>query len=567
MFGNTWSPGGMRRGPIWISGNQSYKDERWVVFSPASFSSIFGKTANGIVNAMPSGGLMNPDMGSTYHGYQEIFLDRFDTVQHTTEFDCPLYPYETQQSQDSDGDYFTSTFADEKSLVMEIDMLIDPYFGSKCDQSGNILYPTKDETVDPIQMSNTLQFTNSLGQDNKIYSMRDHGQGEHSLTNNTDKLLNYGRIITPPCPMRIRGFVVCSDYCFAMSSAIANKSEAIAAIAGFPVDSLTQYFEDRLMTEMPEYDHSPFYGANYTSPPSGNYYQDWTLGNFLDHAAAPRIDRTDNRNGNLTEQRYFYTKGCLFGNNTEGNSDITFYFSPCLYPYYFSGGGSDLYNGDIMFRLKTRKRDETTAWSAAKALYGKHADPGFLSPVLYVPALGRSNAGTSDGGWYRPYVRRTAPGTNYVVNNNWPPTGGGSIHLQAFGSGMPNNNRHTFNICAAHGVYQDAYSPGYGSVPFYFRFNNQSDKNYVVNEGVIQPKVERGEKYLQDVTSVCANYQAGIYGNNGGFSGRYKFIGFRGTISFFETNNNPKPEPEPDTPPWDSGETGGDGWLDNNCNS
>ena len=538
MFGYTWGPGGIRRGPIWQSSNTASPMNNWFFFNtPPGSIACNGTARSDIVVATMGGGLRLPDLGSSIHGFQEL---RPDLSGHT-EFSVPseYYKYETHINTASDPDgSFTDILADERSMVIDVDLYVSPYYGYLCDTSGNILHPAITESTIAGQTyktyKNILQLTNSLGINNRVPSIISTGQGVSSLTNNVDKILCHDRALIPPCAMRIRGKMVYSDYCFAMARVASGDATASkAAIADFPVDTITQYLEQKLNDEMPSYNHNGFIGSSFSSPGSGNYYQDWTLGGYQDHTTF-RCIRSDNSADKQATQHYHYCHGNVYGNTAEGVSDFTFYFSPCIYPMYYqnpyTGGGT----GDQRMTLANSHSQETTSRGEARALFIKHADPGFLSPRFCVPVITQAtidpvpSGGTPDS-WELPYIK-TQHGE--FKTNNWSQD---YTYLQStpLSSGTGNRSINQLCICADNGVREDSYGGGYYTQPHNIVFNNPGPDFYNFSYGIIQPKVVAGTQYLQDVNPCCASYEA-VSGTNGGFSGRYKFVGFKGTISFFE---------------------------------
>lgn len=554
MFGNTQSPGGIRRGPIWQSSDMGNKerDLRYLIYSDGDYSNIlYGISSGGVVYSMNSGGLMMPDIASSAHGYQEIRPD----VSDAQTFNYINYPYHIHYDTTSDPDgMFMDEFAHEKSMVIDVDLYVDPYMGSYCNPNGpTILVPTVTHHTDPLfsydGWTNVLQFGSGEKFDAKVYSQLIDGQSvqgySEQLTNAVDKRLQRDRAVIPCCPMRIKGKMVYSDYCFAMSATkVASAAAARAAIAvdrpnGFQASIATEFFEQKLATEMPSYDHQGFRGAGVQSPPQGSIYQSFTLGGYQDHTSSPLIDLTDNRNGNESTQRYHYCRGNVYGDNVEGNSDITFYFSPCIYPMYYNGNHyAGLNQGDMSLTLATSHARELQIKDARDYLFAAHADPGFLSPILQVPILTAVNTEPGQSGdygaWNRPYIRSRHV-TEPNPTNNWSR----ALRMAPYGSGTDDATEATglrnFDICAAHGIYRTGRGSG---EPTYFRAG-PSSVNLKIEKGIIQPEVNLGVKYLQDVDSACASYIA-IAQTSGAFSGRYKFIGFKGTISFFETTKSPR---------------------------
>lgn len=523
-FVNTWGPGGQRRGPIWVSGaaGSHHEDERWLLMPPYLNLSNYrildlaGQNVDLRVPEYAGAGLVQLDLGN--YSYSDIIGQI-------------SYPFAdgTITRQDSQGRNYVALLATEQTRVYDVNITVDPQFSQLCDSSGNPLAP-EHIVGSPDNYNNTLQMTSGKNYYNKAYYTKTSGENYGSA----DTYLDPDRYAFPSCPMHIRGTLVVSDYGYAVSS-IENGGSQAAAKAIFPVtliDTVSGQLDNILETEFANryisqlnlrqyYMGKCYMNSKYSN---GSFYDNWRITGLSSISDLPLIDQSNNWGTSATSHKYEYSKGCLYGTNP-----FQFYISPIMYPAYRNMGSVGT-STDYILNLRD-DGSQASYVNQAIALFTKHSKPGFLSPTYISPVLTARNSIVS-------------PAVNsWVDSKNWKWTGDGTTHLRSDnyfnssshqpwlsglgGSGKPSNSG--LDAIACYGT-TNIISSEYNTPGFVFNETGIAD---LYNEAALQPIIVKGEQYLQDVDVKCVRFNTSTFSSNGRTSGRYKYMRFKGCVSYF----------------------------------
>lgn len=519
MFAYTQGPGGVRRGPIWQSSNltPSRIDNRYHLFTPwregssSLFSEIEGNainTKNGLPTAYAWGGAT---------GF------KIPTNQPTL-INCPYYIYIPSTAQDSHGDYFLTSFGDEMSYYEDIDIYLSPVImkqGSNTDFDD----PVIELNNQTYTLTNYAQeITNAPKAFAKGYYTKSQGEIFDEPTASAVKaFLESQRIAYPSCPMRIQMRIVYSDYPFALSAAYTGGASSARAIE-FPFESCKDYFTGILDQYVMPSDND-FNGSGISSRNGGAYYDDFSFPAFQVESGARK-----SKYSSTTAQNKFYryTEGALYNGLQKS---LQMYISPLMYPMVRNTDGGTNDNYDYYMLLPSYASDVNT--NRFKA----HAHPYMLPPVVSTPRISeiRYYSGVADPR-YNPITLKFASGNFTSNDNNSPFMATGDLAAFSFVQG---------STLGAKGVSRSTSSSDY-TTPTWPHFTNpQGITGNAIDHisGYMQPKIIKGQKYIQEFRVVCVKGDTHVYtgqsetSNNGAFSGRYKFLGFKGKISFFETES------------------------------
>lgn len=503
----TQSPGGIRRGLIWQSSNNILQvDPRQYIYtpffaanSPSSYAHLPGQSIQ-----TPNNGY--PISGTSYRGliqYRPIIFNRNDFV-------CQLYPYRTTIGTDINGDNFISIYSDEQTYLCEVDAFISPSMvhGDSAD-----LEPSASNYSGP--WSNIMQLTSGGVPKNIAYYQDSPGEWLGGIINNVAQQLEQIRISYPSAPMRIKGYFLYSDYPFTLSN-IATGGYSQARLIDFPWDLITNNFINILDARSFPTDND-FSGCGMYSQEKGNYYNNFGVPAFQNNYGS-RIDKP-NSNDAITKS-YRYTSGVLYDGL---NKDYQLFLSPLLFP-----------------AVSTSFTDDTYFWLPPIATtldfsdYSKHASIGIIPPMIIMPEIATCyNPGGGNA------VQITYNNRHFVFNQgNF--THSGLYAPYPFMCGMTGSGYIERSALGAVGMTGPSSTQSAGPTPTSIIVD--PSKMYGTRDywqhGAVQPSLEMGQKYIQEIKTIVAkcdsfvNDSSGQY--RGAYCGRYKFLGFKGKISFFE---------------------------------
>ena len=514
-FGNaiayTQSPGGVRRGLIWQSSNMGPRiDPRWHLFNPRQLIEPYKiKT--------PQGNLVLPHKGLPIPGtsMSSVFTGKKLPVDNYTPLICPSYPYITRVDVDGDGNNFITSYANEKSYYQDLDFYIIP----------TMTKVGSDDLDNPTEWyigSGGYHIRGARGQLQNSGTPYGAGYYEISPGDYTpegtptalDLKYSMDRISYPASPMRIKCRVVVSDYPFTLSPKFTNYQ--YGAITDFNCDLCGAYFDNILDSyTMPT--ASDFSGSKIQTQDSGNYYDSFGIPVFSDVCGVRKEDTTLNASI-ATLRQYRKMSGIL---NIAADETFQMILSPVMYNY---GPGQD-WNVYL-----PSKYYESTAEKLTKM--GKHADPYLLPPEIITPYV----LNNPD-----PYTQQTSyseqTGYNFISGDYTAASNTGSFFYDTYGTDA--DERASF--IQPYGLFKN-YRSGITYPDLHFGYHIPDtpvvDRRREQPESYVQPIIQRGQKYIQEFRTSVAVFNAQRTSSGSdyyGVSGRYKYIGIKGCISWYET--------------------------------
>ncbi len=564
-FVNTWGPGGQRRGPIWVSGGRSKKVEE---LNGQIFCDVIRRT-----NSYDQ--YMFANLFPTYsgHGYiPNIFPPQNnDPSNFSLQYTPFLKPGDSYTILNNPNlqSYITDigVSADELSYYIDIDMVFAvptikrAYVGdlnhgdTKCNQ---------DLTTTGYDAGTCNQINQDGKALNNSFYYKTQGQIYPTNPNNSiNDILAYDRLAVPPCCYRLKGRVWFSDFPFVRATLPSNLS--------FPSTQATSWF----LSEMNNYTapaDSLFNGAGVTkNNPDNPFYTKFKMKN-LPAVDGEYINEYSTGSSGVSESspyyQYTYTKGFVY---EDDESVMQLLFLPIVYPAVATTFGvSGSYNlqsdGDYVCRV-TSNQDYQARFNTN--LFFKHAIPGFIQPIVRLPYVD-TMAFDSEAQIAEPTRQYPHP---YTISPQQSTTITDPLALKNFYGFTPNyvtesyllqtTNKQRFagydssNVGSSYitrstlGVRNRAFdlsSAGANRQPANFISPVFNDPFGVISgidsypHGYLQPTVIKDEKYIQDIDCAVAQCLAtkvsthSIPGESTGWSGRYKFCGFKGKLSYFETH-------------------------------
>lgn len=528
MFANrmmyTKSPGGIRRGLIWQSGTEITPgpvDNRYHIFTPwgvtyteTNWLNPYRPYSRDI--ELPNGFPISESGQQTIYGTATGF--RVPTS-NPIPLHCPLYTYIPTTDIDPNGNYFLSSFADELSYYEDVDFYLDPLETEVTDIDDNYDEPIitlNNKNYRIINSSHELR--NAPKPFNKGYYMSSAGDCDTQLPGSSNQSYDFLKNVRwsyPSCPMRIQMRVVYSDYPFTLSGAFTGGYQQARAIE-FPFDACTSYFNN-ILDQYNYPSDSQFAGSKIKSKNDGQYYDNFEFPSFQ---VTPGI-RKSIYNSSITDEKFYrYTEGALYDGLDYG---AQMYLTPLLYPAVI-GASRGNYN-DYTLYLPSVASDVTTLYM------GQHAHPYMIPPTIKMPAITRVSY-SNQGNTVTP--RYGTGGARLRFNS-------GTWHQNEYDVPfMVTSDAHYFSadksLLGAKGIKMNTLST---PTPSYLHFNNITGAtgSFDIVQGFVQPVIRKGEKYTQEFRVICSKGDTKASSNKGEFMGRYKYLAFKGKISFFETNN------------------------------
>jgi hypothetical protein len=224
--------------------------------------------------------------------------------------------------------------------------------------------------------------------------------------------------------------------------------------------------------------------------------------------------------------RYTMTHGVLYNSF---NKAFQMFFSPVSYPMVGSTVRSSQTEGDYWCRL-TDNPDYQDVYNTD--LFFRHSTPGFKSPVIKLPGY---TGYTINNGTITPtYIRRTTEYTPAALTSD-------SVRIP-YMTGLEQRSPAYLRYSTLGARANFTYSGSAANYTINFHDSRPDQSGDSCFTGFLQPKVSYHEKYLQSIdsaVSMCTTTLVSSMGTGSpqGFSGRYKFAGFKGKISLFETGN------------------------------
>ena len=583
-FTNTASPGGERRGNIWVSsqfdnivedangyifcnikgnmipiGNQAYDP---VLYSPGIDTNPSSQEPASRIyipnSAHYQGGAANPYLH--YVPFHRVL----DPVWPLA---CPEYTtFMTAQGIGSQG-------YDEESYYVDVDIILSPTRGFTGWHYDGEQVKGSDQPVNfqPYGSGENYYFTvtnkmgeiRELNQDQKghNYGYFVYSQGESFPTDpswNTSQTLERKRIGVPPCFMRIKGRLYFSDFPFV--------NRTLPTRLDFPSSNVTTWFLNQMATYTPPSDDD-FIGAGAKrNNVNGNAF--YTPFKMKDLPACPGEYVNEYTNSSASNDypyyQYQYAKGILYEDNDDTLQQML--FMPISYPMVSTTFGANattgVYsqsNGDYICRV-TGVQDYQSQYNTD--LFFKHSIPGFVPPIISLPGKIRSltpdpnTAGFSniDGqlSYFEFNPNMVSTQQNITTSYQYPKFCGldnqSGNYLRMSTVGVP---QYSFN--QTHTAQNQRQPQNF--TPIVFTDINRASRLWADTtiqlvdkyiNGFLQPSVKYHEKYIQNVDCAVARCITSKIGNHSirdpethqyeaiGWSGRYKFIGFKGKISYFE---------------------------------
>lgn len=524
MFSNkiayTQSPGGIRRGLIWQSSDMNARPEtRNFIISPYTLGF-------GAYSVLRSNGKNMNVPADTYVADDDrvIGVQGIRPTYQNEQIPSFTFPYVTQVLTDpvTLQDYF-NILADGYIRKFDIDLYVYPRVIKAFNSNGNpvdIVVETwyKSSDLSPVFV-NVYNNVKQINQDGS-----GSGTGYELLTPgnpaSNEPMLTYPMMSSPSLPMRIKGTFLYVDYPYAFAGEnFSSRAQALNAMIAY--DTITTQLSNMLANE-PMPSDSLFRGSKINSPHRGTYISGFNAIPAFQMTSGTRYDTTSSSTS--TQQKWAMTKGVHY----EGlNQDFQFFFSPIVYPYSVYQGGMDSFC--IIGKDKGLSYDELD--------FLKHEKPVFMSPIMNLPRANRvfserlKQTPDVDAGNYAasliPHVRPL----------QW--TAGSFSHSGT--ASYWNNTANPFNPYFVINVGNDGvlmpYGLSYGSqrdIQTLIRFEQQTGAQFWRDESVIQPLFNKDELYSVEVCPELAKHNYGVHTNTFQSSGRYKYAGFKGKISFFE---------------------------------
>lgn len=520
MFSNrisyTQSPGGIRRGMIWQSSNTgtSKVDQRWHLFTPFRQSGAllsYYYAQNHDFQLFTDG--YPVEEGSSSMGLLGHMLHFHSPI----EINCPYFTYMTEVEPDAFGNPYYKTFGDQKCFYEDIDFKINP-------QMCNVGEPNSDAVLNFDSEYNAYtvggdgnhyQITSAPVAYSKGYSTSSVGECQDNYTSDgTYKTLNAERISYPSCTMRIKARVVYADYPFALSANFTGGHAAALAME-LPYDDITAWFKNYLDQYTIASD-TEFKGATTSSKDHDSvYYQDFAM---------PSLTRDNNirdeRSTNASDSHkwFRYTEGCVYNGP---HKDFQMYITPLLYPAVSRIQASGSSANDYTLYLPNIASDINPN------LMAKHANPYIIPPEIICPELNyiQYGAGPSATPHYHNRHYRFVAGN---IRNNLQTTA--PLYTSFRG-----NNYIRDSLLGARGVTISnltSVAPQPNTITFLNPYGRTSGRD-TFSGACVQPKIVKGTKYTQPFEVIVAKADTTENGQ-GALSGRFKLIGIKGKISFFE---------------------------------
>lgn len=528
MFNNrmlyTQSPGGVRRGLIWQSSNMDIRREgRNFIVDPYSITfgplTIFDTNNNNKNLYTPSDTYVAPDDTIVrVQGIRPPYL-------HAQNISYPDFPYITQIDYKDGAPYF-SFLADQYAFECEIDMYVYPDIIANFAGGSNhnpvsyqdfTYYKSSDSSPVTLRaVHNSSQLNRNQSGSSFGYVMKTSGNPDSNVNE-----LTYPMCASPSLPMRIKGTLIYCDYPYAVAS---DNNSSDTAARGNIIDPIapTQFFSN-LLSQKAYPSLSLFDGSKINSPNEGNYYALSSIPSFqMDQRV--RYDTTSSQTSNI--QNWIMTKGTHY----EGlNQDYQFFFSPICYPHSVYQGGLDSYC-TISSAYGTHY-DETN--------FLRHENPVFMSPIMNLPRANRVYSENIKEGPSQSAITYSCSLHPHRRALQW--TSGNNQH--SYGASFWNNSDFPFRpelvgsaVDPSSVLMPYGYSVGPLTVVNNILFNNTDVCLQWSDESILQPRFFRGNKYTVNVCPEIARHHFSARGRN--TSGRYKYCGFKGTVSFFEMPNN-----------------------------
>lgn len=524
MFSNkicyTQSPGGIRRGLIWQSSDVVPQQEtRNFIISPYSLSygSYNVLRSNGKNMTVPADTYVADD--NTTVGVQGIRPTYGNETIPTFTF-----PYITQVLTDpvTQQEYY-NILADGYIRKFDIDLYVYPRVIKAFNSSGHPVDTVVETWYKSSDLSPVLvTFYNNVKQINQDGS--GSATGYELLTpgnpSSNEPMLTYPMMSSPSLPMRIKGTFLFVDYPYAFAGEnFSSRAQALNAMIAY--DTITTQLSTMLANE-PYPSDSIFSGSKINSPHRGTYIDGFNAIPTFQMTSGTRYDTTSGATS--SQQKWAMTKGVHYDGL---NSDFQFFFSPIAYPFSVYQGGRDSYC--IIGKDQGLNYDELD--------FLKHEKPVFMSPIMNLPRanrvfLERLKQSPSPGAGN--YAASLIP---HVRPLEW--TSGSYSHSGT--ATFWNNTNNPFNPYFVTNVGNDGvlmpYGLGYGSqrdIQTMIRFEQQTGAQVWRDESVIQPIFNRNELYSVEVCPEIAKHNYGVHTSTFQSSGRYKYAGFKGKVSFFE---------------------------------
>ena len=521
MFANkityTQSPGGIRRGLIWQSSETrpARKEQRNFFISPytytyGDFTELIGQeNVKSIV--FPSGAYTNENNEIVrVQGFRPDLLN----AQPVSSI---VFPYATTVKTDPlTGQDYLAILASALVTTYDIDCYIYPSVykdTSFYHKSYGELYPGYEAPIEYYYKGRQLNKHGTISAN--YYFEKTPG----NIDSNSEELQK-PRMITPSLPMRIKGTFLFCDYAYSLSNK-ETGSRAAARSAYIDYETITQQLS-AIFSNLPTPGQGDFLGASISSPEWGNFYTLDTIPAFT-QASGVRYDDTSN----ATNSRHWrMTQGVQYDGL---NCDYQFFFSPIQYPHSLYDVGGDFY-----CILNGMTYDEHN--------FILHDTPMFMSPIMNLPRAD--------------YVNKQAPIKRSPDDHTV--SGFGSQHLYPHRRAMTFTPG-TFNHGYSNSFWQNngIFKPDIATAiapcilrPYGMDYESRVSESVDVtsipfnigdHEGlrfndtpVIQPGYTKNTKYTVNVSPQIASHDFIVTTNAGDCSGRYKYCGFKGTVSFFE---------------------------------
>lgn len=518
----TQSPGGIRRGLIWQSSDirpRQY-DSRNVIFCDVPGLMPSSKVpGQGVTNMTPKifadipGGLEGhifiPNDGSISGTVPTQYLNQVPILQGADmsslhEFVNQMYPY-------VDG---VDAMTDELSYYVDIDMYISPrtsYVGYTNEAAERNTLDTEDISY---KYYNLWQLNQNQEGTNKGYYNTYPGESFPVPDSDISQYLERDRLALSPCAYRIKGRLWYSDYPYAMTSVPGDRTFPFTDANDFILSLMSQY-------TVPSDDI--FVGSAAKNNEATGFYDVYTIPRMTD-AYGTRY-KTGGSGSNLY---YYMNKGVVY---SDADKMVQMFLSPILYPMVGSTQASHQVSGDYYCRIVTNP-DYQAQYNTD--LFFKHATPGIISPCIKLPGVTGYDVKQIDGTIVSPSYKRQT----FVFGSgiNYPYMSGMDSNTPTYLKNSTLGTCETMSFSGSAAQYSFNFTDllernPTGSSP-YVRFSDST------LTGWLQPKVQYHEKYIQDIdtaVSMCRTTSTSGGPSGTGFSGRFKFVGFKGKLSLFET--------------------------------
>lgn len=534
MFGNrivnTMSPGGIRRGLIWQSsqaGEHKKQNRNFVVdpytYAYGSITAIDPKTGKNIY--FPSGTYVDSDdTVCELAGIRPSYSSQLIPITY------PNFEYATTIGQ-KDGVDYLETLADQLAVRFDVDLYVYPNvmpMGNNPYSVDEDMYQVSDyHKVDVQNFHNVSQIFSNKSAGNKGYNIKTPGNSGSNIASYRKPMCG-----TPSMPMRIKGTFVYCDYAYAVAGDL-NSSSAIARGNIIDFQSPTTYFSN-ILAGISYPDMNEFEGSSINTPNQGGYYDYYPNIMVYYDISGTRYDTTSSSTSN--SQEWAMTKGIIKESYAgQGIPHHQFFFSPIVYPHSVYQNGTDAYC--------VIGSDHGTSYDETNFLH--HEMPAFMSPIFNMP---RANLVYSENLKYT----ASPDALTYTASLHprlRPLTWSGGSYSHASGASFWNNTDLPFKPSTNYADPKSILMP-YGvdigsenvltnsMIEFVIDQYNAQRWN---NEGIVQPKLNKGDKWIMAVNPEIARHSFGVRttpnsGSGGSTSGRYKYCGFKGYVSFFEMN-------------------------------